>query len=435
MTTRSSPTQPNQSVIALTDEVPWAGTPGEPAGGGDGEQADGDPAPGPGPLRAAAGDRPIEDVLRLVTLLEQSPQYARAAGPVLRAAALERPVEDVARLVAELTRPPGPADRADDTIRAAVEHRSVEDVTRLVALLHRAPQRPHCGRTAARAALGARSADDLVELIGRLARDPYRPGGPHPHRREPYPPGEEPMTGPPVPGGHAAATALDERARATTPPDGSAGAAAASGEHTCVGPGGHSGTAGFGGHARASGSDGRAGTDACDDRFGQDGPGGPAGTLEEATPEEAGEPSCGAAGSGGRAARLVFWPGWVAAAALVVCAAAHFPLRHEGAPPLVYGLALAASALCGSLAVALVLRAGVAALVAGSVVPAVLAGLGYVEGRFAPRELSHALSITVAPPTSAGLTAVCASLASLAALSLLLMVHVAERHPEPRGCD
>ncbi|WP_439947465.1 hypothetical protein [Streptomyces sp. BBFR109] len=135
------------------------------------------------------------------------------------------------------------------------------------------------------------------------------------------------------------------------------------------------------------------------------------------------------------AARLAFWPGWVAAAALVVCAAAHFPLRREGAPLLVYVLALLASGLCGALAVALVVRAGVVVLVAGSVVPAVLAGLGYVEGRFAPRELAHALSITVAPPASAGLTAVCASLASLAALSLLLMVHIAERHPTPRPGD
>jgi hypothetical protein len=148
-----------------------------------------------------------------------------------------------------------------------------------------------------------------------------------------------------------------------------------------------------------------------------------AGTLRAATDAKAG--------------RIVFWPGWVAAAALVVCGAAHFPLRREGVPGLVYGVTLAASGLCGLLALALALRAGVAVLVAGSVVPAVLAGLGYVEGRFAGSGLPRAPAITVAPPSNAGLTAACAALASLAALRLLLMVRVAERHPaaRPTDCD
>ncbi|MFF8595106.1 hypothetical protein ACF061_27380 [Streptomyces sp. NPDC015220] len=357
MTTRSSPPRSNRSAVALTEEVHRAGPPGGPAGGGGGGRPDGDPAHGP--VRAAAGERPLEEVLRLVDLLEESPRHADAVGPVLRAVALDRPVEDVARLVAELTRPPRPADGADDTIRAAVEHRCVEDVTRLVALLHRAPQRPHCARTAVRAAVGSLGVEELVELIGRLSgehavgqpfgadREPFGASG------EPFPVGEEPMTG-------------------------------------------------------TAGLDGRLGT------------------------PEAADPATGVEHRAAPGARLLFWPGWVAAAALVVCGAAHFPLRREGAPLLVYGLALAASGLCGALALALALRAGVAALVAGSVVPAALAGLGYAEGRFAPRELSHTLSITMAPPASAGLTAVCASLASLAALSLLLMVQVAERHPARR---
>lgn len=344
MTTRSSPPQSNQPVAAFTEEAHWAGPPGGLVGSGEGA-ADGDP--GNGLVRAAVGDRPLEEVVRLVTLLEASPEYADAARPLLRAVAVGRPVEDVARLVAELTRPPRRADSADDTIRAAVRNRCVEDVARLVALLHRAPQQPHCGREAVRAAVGARTVEELVELIGRLTRDrdsgqPY--GAEHPPAA-----GKEPMTG-----------------------------------KTAV-----------------------------------------------SAPDAAGRPT----GAGVGAGRSVFWPGWVAAAALVVCGAAHFPLRREGAPVLVYGVTLAASGLCGLLALALALRAGVAVLVAGSVVPAVLAGLGYVEGRFAPAELHRALAITVAPPSSAGLTAACASLASLAALSLLLMVHVAEQHPTPRPTD
>ncbi|MEU0601781.1 hypothetical protein ABZ484_26585 [Streptomyces sp. NPDC006393] len=355
MTTRPSPPQSDQSVISFTEEVPWAGPPGGTAGGGEGagERADGD-APS-GLTGAAVGDRSVEEVARLVTLLRESPQYADAAVPVLRAVAVDRPVEDVARLVAELTRPPSPADSADDTIRAAVEHRPVEDVTRLVTLLHREPQLPHCGRAAVRAAADARSAEDLVELIGRLARD-RDPAQPHGAGHAPALPGEEPMTG-------------------------------------TIGPGGYSG----------------------------------APDAPEAEGTDSGTPR-----SGGWKGRLAFWPSWLAAAALVVCGAAHFPLRREGAPVYAYGMTFAASVLCGALALALALRPGVAVLVAGAVVPGALAALGYVEGRFASAELSRALAITLAPPASAGLTAVCASLASLAALSLLLMVHVAERHPAPR---
>ncbi|MGX4694189.1 hypothetical protein [Streptomyces sp. JNUCC 63] len=329
MTTRTSPHRPNQSVIAFPEEIHWSGPPGGTVGDGEDDGADGDPLSGL--VRAAVDDRPLEEVVRLVTLLEDTPEYAGAVRHALRAVALHRPVEDVARLVAELTRPPRPADSADDTIRAAVTSRCVADVTRLVALLHRPPQQPHCAREAVRAATAGRTVEDLVQLIGRLARERHD---------EPY---DEPC------------------------------AAQAVGEEQPV--------------------------------------------TEE--PEE-------------RAGRPVFWPGWIAAAALVVCGAAYFPMRWEGVPVPLCVLALAVSGLCGALALVLALRAGVVALVAGAVLPAVLAVAGYVEGRFASAELTRALAITVAPPRSAGLTAVCASLACLAALTLLLMVQVAERHPQPQ---
>ncbi|PZH02159.1 hypothetical protein C1I97_21735 [Streptomyces sp. NTH33] len=307
----------------------WSGPPGGTVESGEGDSADGDPLSGL--VRAAVDDRPLEEVVRLVALLEGVPEHADAVRHALRAVALHRPVEDVARLVAELTRPPRPADSADDTIRAAVTSRCAADVTRLVALLHRPPQQPHCAREAVRAATAGRTVEDLVQLIGRLARERHE---------EPY---DEPC-----------------------------GAQAA----------------------------------------------------------EEGQPAT--EGPGRRTGRPVFWPGWIAAAALVVCGAAHFPMRWEGAPLPLCVLALAMSGLCGALALVLALRPGVVALVAGAVLPAVLAGAGYVEGRFASAELARALAITVAPPRSAGLTAVCASLACLAALTLLLMVQVAERHPPPR---
>ncbi|MFJ8274411.1 hypothetical protein ACIQ8G_29730 [Streptomyces sp. NPDC094154] len=335
MTTRSAPSQSNQAVIDFTDEIHWSGPPGGMVEGGEGEGAAGDPVGGL--VRAAVDDRPLEEVLRLVTLLEGSPEHTEVVRHALRAVALDRPVEDVAGLIAELTRPPRPADSADDTIRAAVGGRCVADVTRLVTLLHRPPHLPHCGRTAIHAAAASRTVEELVELIGRLAGE--RPDEPYgaPHDV----PAAEPGAAPPR-------------------------------------------------------------------------------ELEAA--QEPGE----------RAGRSAFWPSWIAAAALVVCGAAYFPLRWQGVPLFVCFLALTVSGLCGLLALLLALRAGVAALVAGAVVPAVPAAVGYVEGRFAPAQASRALAITVAPPLSAGLTAVCASLASLAALSLLLMVQAAERHPPPR---
>ncbi|MDH6514506.1 hypothetical protein M2163_008518 [Streptomyces sp. SAI-135] len=120
-------------------------------------------------VRAAVADRPLEDVVHLITLLEQSPQYAQATGAALRAVGVDRSVEDVTRLVSLLTRPPRDADSADEAIRAAAESRPVEDVTRLVALLSRSELRPHCGQEAVRAAATGRPVEELVELIGRLA--------------------------------------------------------------------------------------------------------------------------------------------------------------------------------------------------------------------------------------------------------------------------
>ncbi|GHD87586.1 hypothetical protein [Streptomyces naganishii] len=355
MTTRSSPPQSDQSVIAFTEEIHWAGPPGGLVGGGEGDLGDGDAVRGL--VRAAVGDRSLEEVVRLVTLLQDSADYPDAAGHVLRAVAVDRPVEDVARLVAELTRPPRAADSADDTIRTAVASRCVEDVSRLVALLHRAPQQPHCGREAVRAAAAGRPVEELVELIGRLTRDVY-------HR----PPHQGAADGPPA---MTPAPAAPERL---------------------------------------------------------------AGLTATALLPDA-EPVVPTGQTTGPAARPLFWPGWLAAAALVVCGAAYFPVRRDGASLVVYVLTLAVSALCGALALLLVLRAGVVVLVAGAVLPALLAGIGYFEGRFASAELNRSLAITVAPPWSAGLTAACASLACLAALSLLLMVHVAERHPPPRPME
>ncbi|WP_181139980.1 hypothetical protein [Streptomyces sp. Ru71] len=119
----------------------------------------------------AASQRSLEDIARLITLLQESEGCAGAAADVLRAVGVQRPVEDVSKLVAVLSRPPHRPEDADEMIRAAAEHRPIEEVTRLMELLYREPAEQHCGDEAVRAAATGRPVEELVELVGRLARE------------------------------------------------------------------------------------------------------------------------------------------------------------------------------------------------------------------------------------------------------------------------
>ncbi|MCX5329321.1 MULTISPECIES: hypothetical protein [unclassified Streptomyces] len=184
MTTRSSTPQSNDPAIPAT-EITGALSPA-PVVGGSGS-AYGDPVDGL--VRAAVADRPLEEVAQLITLLEQSPLYARATVDALRAVGVNRSVDDVTRLVVLLTQPPRDVASADDAIRAAAETRPVEDVTRLMALLQQAPLEPHCGQEAVRAAATGRSVEELVELIGRLAEE--RKGAPPPQTTEASAPSDD----------------------------------------------------------------------------------------------------------------------------------------------------------------------------------------------------------------------------------------------------
>lgn len=179
MTIRSSTPQSNDPAIPATENA-GSRSPASVALGGSGS-AYGDPVDGL--VRAAVADRPLEEVAQLITLLEQSPQYAGAMVDALRAVGVNRSVDDVTRLVVLLTRPPRDEASADETIRAAAQNRPVEDVTRLMALLQQAPLEPHCGQEAVRAAATGRSVEELVELIGRLAEE--RKGTPPPQAAEP----------------------------------------------------------------------------------------------------------------------------------------------------------------------------------------------------------------------------------------------------------
>ncbi len=120
-------------------------------------------------VRTVVVARPLDDVVQLVTLLEQSPDGLPTAATVLRVAAVARSVEDVSRLVELLGPPAHGVDRMDEAIRTAAEQRPVAEVGRLVALLHAAPHSAHAEAQAVRAAAG-RPVEDLVQLIGHIGR-------------------------------------------------------------------------------------------------------------------------------------------------------------------------------------------------------------------------------------------------------------------------
>ncbi|WP_241740752.1 hypothetical protein [Streptomyces sp. L2] len=145
-----------------------------------------------GLLHTAVADRPLEDVVRLISLLDGSPEHARATADALRAAGIGRPVEDVMRLVTLLAESPRGTGNADEAIRAAAERRPVEDVSRLMELLRRTPLEPHCGQAAVEAAAG-RPVEDIAELVGRLVAERARREAPPPDATLPVPVVTAPM--------------------------------------------------------------------------------------------------------------------------------------------------------------------------------------------------------------------------------------------------
>ncbi|MFD8521237.1 hypothetical protein ACFV2D_14635 [Streptomyces capillispiralis] len=327
-------------------------------------------------VHAAVSDRPLEEVVDLITALERSPEHARAVVDALRAAGVGRSVEDVTRLVARLTRPPRDADSADETIRAAAAHRSVEDVTRLVALLHSEPLAPHCREEALRAAATGRSVDELVELIDRLAA-----------HRPPEPPGRRVTGSPsrtgPEDGGKPEAARRPGRLRSAAREAGPRRP-----RRPRPAPSAGPGTGRFrllGTHTR------------------------------DRTPEPVNRP--------------VVWSGWIAATALAVCAVLHFPLRSDGVPLRLHALAVGLSVLCTVLALILMVRPGAMALVGAFVVPAVLAGAHAYGGSFPSAALPRAVDLALAPPWIAVTAAAAAALLALAAL----VVRVASPLPAATG--
>ncbi|MEU4142560.1 hypothetical protein [Streptomyces parvulus] len=353
------------------------------------ERAYGDPV---GDLvRAAVADRPLDEVVDLITTLERSPQYAQATVDALRAVGVNRSVEDVTRLVGLLTRPPRHPDSADEAIRAAAECRSVEDVTRLMALLHRTPLEPHCGQEAVRAAATGRPVEELVELIGRLAENG--------HERPERPDARQLRAAQDT---HEEDDGRDARGR---------------------GPAGRP--------AR------RSGVFAVADRRGRDRGKAPRPARRERDRERAG----GGREDAGRdrrqertarrGARGPAWPAWVAVAVLAGCGVAFFPLHRADASAPVYGVALGLSALCLVLALLLTVRPAVPLLAAAVVVPAGLAAAKLYGSATPFSPVSRVADLTLAPLWVAVAVAVAASLVALTALCVRVASRDTARRRRP----
>ncbi|MFG2359521.1 hypothetical protein [Streptomyces sp. NPDC048521] len=411
MTTRSSSPRPDDSLIPpapaashltmrpapLLEQLPGAGHQ--------------DALPYGDPLhelvRAAVADRPVEDVVRLITLLERSPEHARTTADALRAAAVDRSVEDVTRLVTLLTKPPRESDSADEAIRAAAERRSLEDVIRLMQLLHRTPVEPRCGQAAVQAAAVGRPVEELAELISRLAAERAVPPSP-PREQAPHEPAGSLSAFPgsmPTPAGFMSASAAP-----------TAAAAAATRAATVPGlteqPMGDRPTKNLPTKDRSA--QGRS-----------------AKGLEPKGREAKGRSERGREAEGreakdhraGRSPAACLWVARGAALLVFLCGVAHVPRYWSGLDQGVLGATVVVAGLCMLLALVLPAPAAPARLVAATAavgVTVVLAVGQVLDGRFTPPGLSQLWDAALAPPWLAGTAAAAAALATLVALVVTL---------------
>ncbi|MDX2597620.1 hypothetical protein PV343_36030 [Streptomyces sp. WI03-4A] len=367
------------------------------AGAPDPDGRHGDPLHGL--VHTAVADRPLEDVARLITLLERSPEHARTTADALRAAGVDRPVEDVSRLVDLLTRPPRDSRSADVVIRAAAECRPLDEVTRLMELLHRTRVEPHCVRAAVEAVAVNRPVEELAELIARLAAD----GAPPAHAPLPAPPEEaaaHAVEPPPAPG-PAAVVEPDDTPR----PRRRHGAERVK--------------------QAKSAKDPRTATDSRDPKTGK----GKADKTERSGRSGRSDKAAGAAKTSKAPLLLARGAGLLA----FVCGVAHAPRYGVALPQNVLQTTLLVSGLCVVLALAMpsrTVRGRLAAATATLVVTAAFALGPVIGGRFGLPDPAQLQAAMVAPPWIAGTAAAAAALAALALLLASLWAVGARRESE-----
>ncbi|MFF7355888.1 hypothetical protein ACFZA1_25055 [Streptomyces filipinensis] len=419
-------------VLEVPDEGSPAG-PCEPSGGtpqedaaGHGDVPHGDPLHGL--VRAAVADRPLEDVVRLITLLENSPEYSRATADALRAVGADRSVEDLARLVALLSEPPRDSGSADEVVRAAAAGRSLDDVARLVQLLYSTSGEPHCGRAAVQAAAN-RPIEELAELIGRLSADrpdpetllletspqesvSHEPALPEPASPEPSTPGAPPPE--PSHSGPAADAPAEPPSASAEPvcvPQ-PAPPASAPAEPVSVSGSAESVSTPDDTTRVRTGRRGRPGTD----------------RPAKGRPADGRPVKPGSAQGGDRPGWRSTAPAWGlrgAAVLVFLCGVAHAPRSWTGPAHGALTATVLASALCVLLAVVLPGRSVQARLVTGTV------ALGVTAALTAQRQLGRWFGLpdpirpwhtTLAPPW---LAATAAAVAAIAVLAVLLGTLVA----------
>ncbi|WP_317446895.1 hypothetical protein [Streptomyces collinus] len=398
--TRPEPPPPSLGAEVPGAEAAGAEVPGTAAVGGGGVGAGvpdpdgrhGDPLHGL--VHTAVADRPLEDVARLITLLERSPEHARTTADALRAAGVDRPVEDVSRLVDLLTRPPRDSRSADVVIRAAAECRPLDEVTRLMELLHRTRVEPHCVRAAVEAVAVNRPVEELAELIARLAAD----GAPPVLAPLPAPPEEaaaDPAEPLPAPVPAPAVVEPDDTPR----PRRRHGAERAKQTKPAKDP--------------------RTGTDS----------GAPKAGKDKGDRADRADKAGGAAKTSRAPLLLARGAGLLA----FVCGVAHAPRYGVALPQNVLQTTLLVSGLCLVLALAMpsrTVRGRLAAATATLVVTAAFALGPVIGGRFGLPDPAQLQAAMVAPPWIAGTAAAAAALAALALLLASLWAVGAHRERE-----
>ncbi|WP_157868823.1 hypothetical protein [Streptomyces atriruber] len=313
-------------------------------------------------IRVAVVSRPLDDVVDLVTLLEQSPDGLPTAASILRLAAVARSVDDVTRLVELLGPPEHPADHMDEAIRHAAEERPIPDVSRLVRLLSRPPHDPHSGAEVVHAAGTTRSVEDLMQLIGSLREQQEQQG-------QPGQQGQQQATG--------------------STPDADSAQSADKGAD------------------KAKGSDSNRGEARTT-----------ASPLAASAARPASAPDTAAAQV--RSTTSLVWLRRVAGVLLLLCAAAHFPLNWSDAPAFGLPAALGVSVLCAAAGAALCLSGSPFVAVASTLVAGALTVSHLVDDRIDSTTLAYVLRpdrVTAPLPT---LSAAIATLASLLVVALTI---------------
>ncbi|KUF18718.1 hypothetical protein [Streptomyces silvensis] len=329
-------------------------------------------------IRVAVVTRPLDDVVDLVTRLEQAPGNLPTAVSVLRLAAVARSVEDVSRLVELLAPPEHPAEQLDDAIRHAATERPIPDVSRLVHLLSRPPHDPHSGAEAVHAAATTRSVDDLMQLIGSL-------GDPGDRRADADLSQAHPLA---APGKDRAESAAADRESAATAADARAAAR---------GPATAKAARGRDARSRGAGSpDARARDTRARDSRARD--------IRARSAQVGGAP--------------LVWLRRLAGVLVLLCAVAHFPLRWTDASAFALSAAFGVSAVCAASGVVLFLSKSPVVAVTSTLVVGVLAVSHLADDRVDSRTLAHVLRPDGVTPPLPALSALVATLACLLVVAL-----------------